>query len=123
LRLKSIYNSQLLKQRRGELRKNQTEAEKVLWFHIRNKQIAGFKFFRQYSVGAYILDFYCPRGRLAVELGGVHHKDSDNRAYDQVRDLYLKGYDIGILRFWNDEILKNMDNVLETIQKSLKSPS
>ncbi len=119
---KSIYNNQLLKQRRGELRKGQTEAEKTLWCRIRNKQIAGFKFFRQYSVGAYILDFYCPRARLAIELDGNRHRDEDNRAYDQVRDLYLEGHDIRTLRFWNDEILKDLDNVLEAIQKEC-SPS
>jgi len=123
MRLKSIYNNQLLKQRRGELRKNQTEAEKILWSCIRNKLIAKFKFFRQYSVGVYILDFYCPRARLAIELDGDRHKNEDNRAYDHVRDLYLEGHDICTLRFWNDEILKDLDSALEVIKKNLtRSP-
>ncbi|MFH1671690.1 MAG: endonuclease domain-containing protein [Candidatus Portnoybacteria bacterium] len=114
-----IYNNRLFKQRRSELRKNQTEAEKVLWRCIRDRQIAGFKFFRQYSVGAYILDFYCPRARLTIELDGGHHADKDNQDYDQARTSYLARLNIFTIRFWNNEVLDNMDNVLEVISKEI----
>lgn len=117
MKQKFIYNNKLLKQRRGDLRKNQTEAEEILRHYLRNRQIAGFKFFRQYSVGMYILDFYCPQVRLAVELDGSQHVDKDNRDYDNVRDLYLNGLNIRVLRFWNDDVLKNINNVLEIIKK------
>ena len=116
---KYIYNNQLFKQRRSELRKNQTEAEKALWHRIRNRQIAGFKFLRQYSIGAYILDFYCSHIRLAIELDGGHHADKNNQIYDHARTLYLAKFNIHTIRFWNNEVLNNIDNVLEVINKEI----
>ena len=65
-----IYNKTGIKERRRELRKNQTDVERLLWKQIRNKNFFGLKFFRQYSVGAYIVDFYCPKLKLAIELDG-----------------------------------------------------
>ena len=119
MNLGHIYNNRLFKQRRSELRENQTEAEKALWRRIRNRQIAGFKFFRQYSVGAYILDFYCPCVRLAIELDGSQHADKDNQIYDQERTSYLVGLDIYMIRFWNNKVLDDIDNVLEVINEEI----
>jgi len=101
-----LYNSQSFKERRKELRKNQTETEKILWSRIKNKQIDAYKFFRQYSVGSYILDFYCPDKKLAIELDGAQHLD--NKEYDQERDNYLLALDIKTVRFWNSEINANI---------------
>ena len=81
-----MYNDQIQKLRRRELRKNQTEAEKLLWNKIRNRQLNNFKFYRQYSAGPYILDFFCPEIRLAIELDGEEHKD--RREYDKERENF-----------------------------------
>lgn len=79
------YNDPHFKDRRRLLRKEQTEVEKKLWLHIRNRQIHGCKFFRQYGVGSYILDFYCPEVRLAIELDGGQHNEESNKEYDKLR--------------------------------------
>lgn len=69
--MKFTYNDEILKLRRKELRKSETDAEKIIWKYLRNKQFYGIKFLRQYSVGPYIVDFYCPFDRLAIELDGA----------------------------------------------------
>ena len=74
-----------MKKRRQELRRNQTEAEKTLWSYLQNRQLYRMKFFRQYSIGPYFLDFYCPAMRLAVELDGGQHNQCESREYDAVR--------------------------------------
>jgi very-short-patch-repair endonuclease len=106
------YNHHDLKERRQLLRKNQTEAEGILWRKIRGKQL-GPKFWRQYSVGPYILDFYCPSIRLAVEVDGSQHKE--NMIYDQERTDYLAARDVTVLRFWNGDVTKDIEEVLEKI--------
>ncbi len=116
------FNSSKLKDRRKNLRKNSTDLENILWQRIRNKQISGFKFWRQYSVGAYILDFYCPQKRLAIELDGGQHGNPDNVDYDNERTKYLNMYNIKVLRFWNNEILNNLENVLQKINEELNPP-
>ncbi|MBI4745618.1 MAG: DUF559 domain-containing protein [Deltaproteobacteria bacterium] len=78
-----IHNNLKFKERRRELRRNQTEAEKLLWARLRNKQIHGIKFFRQFSIGAYVLDFYSSTIKLAVELDGGQHAGKDAQEYDK----------------------------------------
>ena len=102
-----IYNSQPLKNRRRELRKNQTPTEKIVWELIRGRRLGNYRFVRQYSVGTYILDFYCPSVRLALEIDGQSHTQENNRIYDQERKNYLEGFGITIIRFWNSEVLKD----------------
>jgi len=114
----SLYNSQSQKQRRQELRKNQTEAEKVLWQKLRGRKLNGLKFHRQYSVGPYILDFFCPQIRLAIELDGDQHKNAVE--YDKERDTLIGKADIKTLRFWNNEIFNDMEKVLEKIYNESK---
>jgi very-short-patch-repair endonuclease len=108
-------NDPALKQRRRELRRNQTDAEKVLWSKLRAKQFYGMKFFRQYSIGPYILDFYCPTLKLAVELDGGQHADKQNHDYDTARTEFLTIQGIKVVRFWNNEVLGNINGVLEKI--------
>ena len=110
--MKFLRNNPALKQRRQELRRNQTEAEKVIWAHLRNKQFYGMKFFRQYSIGPYILDFYCPTVKLAVELDGGQHSECEHREYDYARSEYLKAQGIDVMRFWNHDVLLDMGSVL-----------
>jgi len=111
-----IYNNPQLKDLRRTLRKNQTPAEKLIWSKLRNKYMSGFKFFRQYSVGRYILDFYCPQAKLAIEIDGGHHGKSENQQLDIDRTNYLKNSNIKVIRFWNSEVLGNLDGVLKKIE-------
>ena len=116
---KFLYNNRTLVNRRKELRNNQTEAEKKLWDHIKHSQIDGFKFIRQYSAGPYILDFFCPLVRLAIELDGSQHGENEAVLYDQDRDKYLKSINIITLRFWNNEVLEHIESVSERIYQEL----
>ncbi len=111
--MKILYNNPKYKQRRQGLRKNQTDCEGILWTKLRNKQCNGYKFLRQYSVGHYILDFYCPKLRLAIELDGSQH--AEQKEYDQQRTAYLLANDIIELRFWNNEVIENIEGVYAKI--------
>jgi very-short-patch-repair endonuclease len=118
-----MYNDQIQKPTRSKLRKIQTPEEKILWDKLRNKKFGGFKFYRQYGVGPYILDFFCPKTRLAIELDGEIHKEKVE--YDRERKLFIEDVGIYILRFWNREISDNLEKVLlkiDDIQHSLISP-
>ena len=112
-----LYNDPRFKPRRKELRHNETKEEKLLWERLREKKLR-YKFTRQYSVGPYILDFYCSEKRIGIELDGFQHLDNKN--YDQERDNYLLLNDIKVLRFWNGDINANIDRVLEKIQNELQ---
>lgn len=113
--MKFLRNDPTLKKRRRELRRNQSDAEGAFWAKVRNKQFFGMKFFRQYSVGPYVLDFYCPTLRLAVELDGGQHNQSNNRQHDAVRSDYLKAQGIDVMRFWNNEVLIDIESVLSEL--------
>jgi len=113
--MKFSRNDPTLKQRRRELRRNQSDAERALWAKVRNKQFLGMKFFRQYSIGPYILDFYCPTVKLAVELDGGQHNQSNNREHDVTRSDYLKTQRIDVIRFWNNEVLLDIQGVLSKL--------
>lgn len=121
--MKVMRNDPVLKQRRRELRRNQTETEKTFWLHLRNRKFYGIKFFRQYSIGPYILDFYCPKLKLAIELDGGQHAHDDNRKYDADRSAYLKSQGIDVMRFWNHEVLHYTDSVLAKIAQKIAPPS
>ncbi len=110
--MKFVKNDPVLKQRRQGLRRDQTEAEKSFWAHLRNRRFYGMRFFRQYSIGPYILDFYCPAMRLAIELDGGQHAQDEHREYDEVRSEYLKSKGIDVMRFWNHAVLQDIEGVL-----------
>jgi very-short-patch-repair endonuclease len=110
--MKFIRNDPALKQRRRELRRNQTDAEKAFWANVRDRQFYGLRFFRQYSIGPYIVDFYCPTVKLGVELDGGQHNQGKNKKYDAVRSEYLKTQGIDVIRFWDHEVLRDMQSVL-----------
>lgn len=116
-----IFNNQAHKDIRRKLRKAQTPEERKLWNLVRNKKIDGYKFFRQYSVGNYILDFYCPEKKLALEADGGQHSRDKNIKYDQERTQYLNTKNIKVIRFWNNEILNNIEGVYLSILDALKS--
>ena len=118
--MKFIYNDQILKARRKELRKSGTDSERLFWKYLRNKQFYKIKFLRQYSVGPYIVDFYCPVARLAIELDGEQHAEDDQKIYDHERTNYLRDKDIKVIRFWNNDVIKNIEAVLEKIKNKIQ---
>ncbi|SRR3989339_1000736 len=114
-----LRNKAELKNKRRSLRKNFTDAERRLWSRLRNKQLFGFKFFRQYSVGSYILDFYCPMAKLAIELDGGQHIQGVQVLYDEKRTGYLNEHNIKVIRFLDNDVLKNTEGVLLEISRNL----
>src|SRR5437867_2133213 len=104
-----------LKSLRRSLRASQTETEKYLWSKIRNNQL-GCRFFRQYSVGRYILDFYSPTLKLAIELDGSQHSEENNIEKDNTRTQFLESNGIKVIRFWDNEVFNNPEGVLTRIQ-------
>jgi very-short-patch-repair endonuclease len=99
------------------LRVNQTDAEGVLWNRLRNRQIDGHKFVRQEPINAYICDFVCREKLLVIEVDGGQHNDS---TADAIRDQRLANDGYTVLRFWNNEVLGNLEGVLTTIQSALR---
>ena len=99
------------------LRVNQTDAETVLWNRIRNRQIDGHKFVRQLPVSGYICDFVCREKFLIIEVDGGQHCES---AEDAIRDRSLIDVGFKVLRFWNNDVLGNVEGVLMTIQSALR---
>lgn len=103
----------------SSLRKNQTDAEKLLWFYLRNKRFEGIKFRRQQLIGNYIVDFVSFEKKLIIELDGGQHNDNENIIKDKTRSEFLEKEGFTVLRYWNNEILVNTDVVLESIYNSL----
>jgi very-short-patch-repair endonuclease len=106
-------------QRARVLRKNLTDAEQLFWQHLRLRQINGYKFRRQRPIGSYIVDFVCLEKRLIIELDGGQH--AEKVKYDTERDTWLEAQGFTVLRFWNNEVIHNIDGVKETILKALQS--
>ena len=99
------------------LRSNQTEAEQRLWYHLRAHRFVGLKFKRQKPIGRYIVDFVCLQHRLIIELDGGQH--AEQVAYDQQRDAWLRSQGYTILRFWNNEVMQQLEDVLEQIRNTI----
>jgi len=115
-----IHNSKSLEPNRKELRNALTPAEAFLWTQLKKGQLSGKKFRRQYSVGPYILDFFCPEVRLAVELDGAPHFNVIGAELDAKRDRYLEEQGIVVLRFENREVFQDLENVLGVIRKNFE---
>jgi very-short-patch-repair endonuclease len=114
-----MYNDEKLKIYRKNLRNNMPHPEQVIWYYLRNRQISGYKFRRQYSIGKYILDFYCTELKLAIEIDGDSHFSQVSSSNDQIRTQYLMTNKIQVLRFDNMEINTNIFGVLSKIVKYL----
>ncbi|MDA1001568.1 MAG: endonuclease domain-containing protein [bacterium] len=106
------------RERSRELRSAPTEAEKKLWEHLRRKQL-GVHFRRQHPVGPFVLDFYCHEAKLAVELDGGGHAEAGQAAHDAGRSRALADEGIRVLRFWNSDVMGNIEGVLGAIQNAL----
>ena len=103
-----------------ELRKKQTDAERKLWALLRNRQLAGVKFRRQFSLSRYILDFYAPEYRLCIEADGGQHYECKGRQRDEFRTKELNKLGVEILRFSDREILTNIEGVYEIIKRTME---
>ncbi|MBD8489294.1 endonuclease domain-containing protein [Echinicola sp. CAU 1574] len=120
---KIIYNVPYLKAKRKSLRNNSTPAEATLWKALSNKKLNGRKFRRQYSVGNYILDFYCPSERLCIELDGTHHFTEAGYEYDKERTKYIENLNISVIRFRNEEVFNSLESVLSEIKRNFTTPN
>lgn len=99
-----------------KLRRDMTDAEKALWQRLRGSRLDGFKFVRQFPIGPFVADFACRSAGLVIELDGGQHADSSRDA-ERTREIGRHGYTV--IRFWNNDVLTNMDGVLETILADL----
>ena len=113
-----MYYRQLSRQ----LRKNPTDAERLLWQCLRLKQMKGFKFRRQHPIGKYIVDFICLEARLIIELDGGQHNEADQIDKDAERTTWLEAQGLRILRFWNDEVITSLWGVKDVIWNALSPP-
>jgi very-short-patch-repair endonuclease len=106
----------MLRQRARDLRKNSTDAERYLWYHLQASRL-GFKFKRQVPFGTYIVDFVCLEKRLIIELDGSQYMD--NQIYDTKRTDWLMTHGFKVLRFWNNDVFQQTGSVLEAITSAL----
>src|ERR1051326_748236 len=114
-----IHNVESTNKNRRNLRNNLTPAEAALWKHLKNSQLEGKKFRRQHAIGPFIVDFYCPECRLAVELDGQPHKTEQGAERDWRRTEFLGQFNVRILRIENRWIWDNLEGVLEAIRHAV----
>jgi len=113
-----VARHHFLTSRSRKLRRDATDAERKLWSILRNRQLAGYKFRQQVEIDGYIADFLCAERRLIIEVdGGQHTPERDAR-----RTAYLESQGFRILRFWNHDVLQNLDGVWTTIEEALTTP-
>lgn len=113
----SIYQN--IKELARYMRQNPTPAEKRLWQRLRGKRVNGFQFRRQHPIGKFIVDFYCPAAKIVVEVDGPIHDTPEHRADDAARQAYLEDLGLRVLRFSNEEVLRQTDAVITEIAGQL----
>jgi very-short-patch-repair endonuclease len=106
-----------------ELRNNLTSAEMVLWEQLKNKNLLGVRFKRQHPIDIFIVDFYCHKYKLVIEVDGEIHNSPENKEYDDGRAFEMERYGIKIIRFSNREVLENINNVIARIKQEINSLS
>ncbi|MBT6254251.1 endonuclease domain-containing protein [Candidatus Uhrbacteria bacterium] len=117
----TIFNKHSMKTRRRELRHAAPKAERILWKHLRRKQLDNHKFRRQHSINGYVVDFYCPQQRLAIEVDGpTHFRGIESEVYDKERQIQIESLGITVLRFTNADVYENTDNVILSILNCLR---
>jgi len=97
-----------------------TDAERHLWAKIRMKQLNGYQFYRQKPIGDYIVDFFCPRAKLVVEVDGSQHFSDEMTEYDRIRDEYLSSLGLRVLRFTNTDVLTHIERVVESMVENME---
>jgi very-short-patch-repair endonuclease len=119
--LTKIFNKASEKEKRRRLRKKTSVSEKIVWTYLRSRQVLGERFLRQFSINFYVLDFYCPRLRLAIEIDGdSHFITRDVIDYDRERQEYIENLGIKFLRFRNEEVNQTNDFVISVITDEVK---
>ena len=103
------FNKKSEQEKRRHLRNNMTYCEKIIWIHLRKEQL-GYRFLRQYSVDHFVMDFYCPKLKLAIELDGDVHEEPEQKRKDIIRQRYLEKFDITFVRITNKEFMENSNN-------------
>ena len=107
-----VFNLAYKKDFRRSLRSHMPQAEVILWSKLQRRQLGGYKFRRQYGVGKYIVDFYCPKLKLAIEIDGPSHFVEGAKARDEFRQKYIEGFGIRVVRFTNEDVRRNLYGVL-----------
>lgn len=118
--MSQLFNRSAEKEKRRVLRQNATKAEQLVWQRLRSRQVENCKFRRQYSVDYYVLDFYSPELKLAIELDGESHDSDEAIAADQVRQAAIAALGIRFLRFTNQEVYAHLDGVIERIAEAVR---
>ena len=115
-----LFNKTSEKLKRRELRTNMTKAEAIVWQKLRCKQLENCKFRNQYSVDRFVLDFYSPELKLAIEIDGESHFQEGVAQYDKERQIFIESAGIQFLRFTNQDVYENLNGVLETIASKIR---
>ena len=105
------------------LRKQQTDVELLLWQKLRDRRLSGYKFRRQKPIGYYVVDFICVERKLIIEIDGGQHNTPEGKKYDHQRSQFLQKQGYNVIRFWDNEVNKEMDEVLNVINRALTLPS
>jgi very-short-patch-repair endonuclease len=113
------YNKKSEQEKRRSLRKNMTYCEKIVWLNLRKRQL-GYRFLRQYSVDHFVVDFYCPDLKLAIEVDGASHNDPEQKKYDIQRQKYLEEFNIKFVRIKDEEFLGNPNKAFMKIEDTIK---
>ncbi|MGA2318290.1 MAG: endonuclease domain-containing protein [Thermodesulfobacteriota bacterium] len=113
-----LYNTKLKKYSQ-ELRKNMTDAERLLWSKLRRKQLKGLQIYRQRIIGNYIVDFYCPKANLIIEIDGGQHYSVEGINEDKIRDDYMRNQGFKVLRVSDKEVFENLNGVIEKIYEDI----
>jgi len=113
------YNKKSEQEKRRSLRKNMTYCEKIVWLNLRKRQL-GYRFLRQYSVDHFVIDFYCPDLKLAIEVDGASHNDPEQKKYDIQRQKYLEEFNIKFVRIKDEEFQSNPNKAFMKIEDTIK---
>ena len=116
-----LFNLKTQKQIRKNLRKQEVESEKFLWWKLRNRQLGNYKFRRQFGIDKYIVDFYCSKLKLVIEIDGATHSTKKEIKYDNLRQEFLENLGLVVKRYTNNEVKNNLQEVLEDIHKTCKN--
>jgi len=117
-----IFNRQSDKEKRRQLRNSMPETEAILWSRLQRKTLRGYKFRRQYGIGRYVVDFYCPKLKLAIEIDGDSHFTDQAQEYDREREAYIQSLGLKVIRFTNLEVRNNLNQVLQVIEGFMTPP-
>jgi very-short-patch-repair endonuclease len=118
--MKKIFNDNTQKEKRRNLRRRSTKAERLMWQNLRNRRFEGYKFRRQVSVGFFVLDFYCPQLKLAIEVDGYSHDSEEAKKYDAERQEIIENHGVRFLRIRDEEVHENIEKALDKVKAEIR---